>query len=75
MTDKAAAMGEIIAFRPRETRAARDAAPGTGEAEILFFLGVRYCRVEEQEPAPDGQTPERDSGVGGGRKRRRRARA
>jgi len=75
MTDKAAAMGEIIAFRPRETRAARDAARGTGEAEILFFLGVRYSRLEEQEPTPGGQTPERDSGVGGGRKRRRRARA
>jgi hypothetical protein len=75
MTDKAAAMAEIIAFQPRQTRAKQDAAPATGGAEILFFLGVRYSRMEEQEPTPGGEAPAHESGLGGGRKRRRRARA
>ena len=68
-------MGQIIAFQPRETRAKRAATPEAEGAQILFFLGVRYLRLDENAPAPGGRTPECDSNVGGARKRRRRARA
>ncbi len=68
-------MGQIIAFQPRETRAKRVATQPAGSAQILFFLGVRYARLDETAPSSGGQTPECDSGVGSARKRRRRARA
>ena len=45
-------MGQVIPFQGKARRRAPAGAtsgdPG-GEAEILFFLGVRYCRSEEQE--------------------------
>ena len=37
-------MGQIIPFRCEARR--RASPPPGGEAEILFFLGVRYCQKE-----------------------------
>ncbi len=39
-------MGELLAFRAQE-RASRSVSPRAEEAEILFFTGVRYMRVED----------------------------
>ncbi|WP_159730795.1 hypothetical protein [Methylosinus sp. Ce-a6] len=63
-------MGEIIAFSFK-ARPAAAAPPIVGEAQILFFLGVRYVRL-------DGTATNAPSGTGGaatsgGRKRKRRA--
>ncbi|HEY8124744.1 MAG TPA: hypothetical protein VIF88_04905 [Methylocystis sp.] len=66
-------MGKVIAFQPRLRGAS--IAP-EGGAQILFFLGVRYVRMDDAlvnhaaQPAPDscGAPP-------GGGKRRRRVRA
>lgn len=68
-------MGQIIAFKPRAATLQRPSATVTGGAEILFFLGVRYCRMEEDQSLPSTQAPDQDSGQGGARKRRKRARA
>ena len=66
-------MAEIIPLRPG-ARAARVAPPPPEGAQILFFLGVRYCRIEElEEPQRPASTPRGEDD--GGRKRRRRARA
>jgi hypothetical protein len=60
-------MGEVIAFRKREKPSRQASAPPSGDAQILFFLGVRYVRMEEpaQSQAPGGRP--RGSGA---RKRR-----
>jgi len=64
-------MAEIIPLRPG-ARAARLAPPPPSEgAQILFFLGVRYCRIEEPQDPVEKPRGEDD----GGKKRRRRARA
>ncbi len=63
-------MGKVIAFQPR-TRGRNDVQQR--DAQILFFLGVRYVRVDDAlvneaaEPAPEscGAPP------GGGKRRRR----
>jgi hypothetical protein len=69
-------MGEVVAFRLREKASRRASEPPTGDAQILFFLGVRYSRIEEppQTRAPDtaGGT---GSASGPARKRKSRARA
>jgi len=68
-------MAEIIPLRPG-ARAARSAPPSEG-AQILFFLGVRYCRFEEPEQ-PQREKPRRAKPRGeadGAKKRRRGARA
>ncbi|HEY8261625.1 MAG TPA: hypothetical protein VIG55_10475 [Methylosinus sp.] len=56
-------MGEIIAFGARSRAAARP--PAAGEAQILFFLGVRYVRDEPTKRSPRAR--------GGGGKRKKRA--
>jgi hypothetical protein len=67
-------MAEIIPLRPG-ARAARLAPPPPSEgAQILFFLGVRYCRIEELEESLDPVEKPRGEDDGG-KKRRRRARA
>lgn len=60
-------MGEVIAFRKREKPSRHTGAPPTGDAQILFFLGVRYMRMEDfsQSHAP-GDRPR-----GGGTRKRR----
>jgi hypothetical protein len=67
-------MGDIIAFRTRP-RDARPPTPKPGGAEIFFFLGVRYARIEEAEKSFAEVPDRRDDQSGGGKKRRRRARA
>jgi hypothetical protein len=62
-------MGEIIALRARATTA-RAAAPPGGDAEILFFLGVRYMRMDEPLVASPGARDQ--SGAGKKRKRTRK---
>lgn len=68
-------MGQIIAFKPPTKTPQHPAAPEAGGADILFFLGVRYCRMEEEQSVPTTQAPDQDSGQSVGRKRRKRARA
>jgi len=69
-------MGEVIAFRARPKAAQKTGEPPIGDAQILFFLGVRYMRMDDaldvaagQSPPDHGHTPP------GGRKRKARARA
>jgi len=62
-------MAQIISLEQR-AQGRRHAAPVTGGAQILFFLGVRYARVEDpihSQPSGPNQS--------GGKKRKRRARA
>ena len=40
-------MGEIIPFRAAHRRRA-PVEPPQGPAQILFFLGVRYCREDAE---------------------------
>jgi hypothetical protein len=63
-------MGKIIAF-PAETRriAGARTPPPEGEAQILFFLGVRYSRLDDDERARSARNRRgRDMGRGGKRK-------
>ena len=64
----AKAMAQIISLEQR-AQGRRHAAPVVGGAQILFFLGVRYMRMEEPlHSQPSGPNES------GGRKRKRRAR-
>lgn len=67
-------MGQIIPFRPREKTPQQAAAQIAGGAQILFFLGVRYSRMEDERELPATREPVQDGGQGSGRKRRKRAR-
>lgn len=62
-------MGEIVAFRIREKASRHVSETPKGDAQILFFLGVRYMRVEEP---PETLTP---VAAGAGRTRKRKGRA
>lgn len=62
-------MAQIISLEQR-AQGRRHAAPVEGEAQILFFLGVRYARTEEPlyfQPSGPNES--------GGKKKKRRARA
>ncbi|GDX39326.1 hypothetical protein LBMAG20_15410 [Methylocystaceae bacterium] len=59
-------MGEVIAFQKRKESAKNNSLPGIGEAEILFFLGVRYIRIQENGSQALDDKPRRD------RKRKKR---
>ncbi|NUJ78515.1 hypothetical protein HUN39_00410 [Methylocystis sp. FS] len=69
-------MGKVIAFQPRTRGASIRNDVQQRDAQILFFLGVRYLRMEDalvnpqEKPAPES----RGARPGGG-KRRRRVRA
>lgn len=63
-------MAQIISLQAR-ARAPRRTAPAKG-AQILFFTGVRYMRIEDYSPS---QTDSPGRCDGGGKKRKRRARA
>jgi hypothetical protein len=66
-------MGKVIAFQPRARGAS--IAP-EGDAQILFFLGVRYVRTEDAFVNPAAKPgPESCGARPGGGKRRRRVRA
>lgn len=64
-------MGEIIAF-PANMKPAGAMPPQGDGARILFFLGVRYVRLDEERTkgAPSAGGGE---AAGRGRKRKRRA--
>lgn len=64
-------MGEIVAFRIRDRASRHASEPPTGDAQILFFLGVRYTRLEEP---PETLGPLAATGAGRSRKRKSRAR-
>jgi hypothetical protein len=68
-------MGEVVAFRLREKSSRRTCEPPTGDAQILFFLGVRYIRADEPEAMLGTRSPKHGRGPGGGKKRKTRARA
>ncbi|HXY58467.1 MAG TPA: hypothetical protein VEH76_07790 [Methylocystis sp.] len=63
-------MAQIISLEQR-AQGRRHAAPIDGGGQILFFLGVRYTRMEEP---PLHMLPSEPS-EGGGKKKKRRARA
>ncbi len=65
-------MAQIISLQSRMRPPRRPAPAGDG-ARILFFMGVRYMRMEEYLPSAT-DAPSRGDGRGGG-KRKRRARA
>ncbi|QGM44633.1 hypothetical protein [Methylocystis heyeri] len=66
-------MAQIISLQSRP-RPARSAATPSGEAEILFFLGVRYMRAEEPFLTPGGEPEAHGAHGAGAKKRKRRAR-
>lgn len=69
-------MGDVIDFRKREKRSRRDNEPPTGDAQILFFLGVQYVRVDDTQQRVDGgASPTVNRGPSGGKRRKRRASA
>ncbi len=69
-------MGEVIAFRRRGKHAPQAAEPHAGDAQILFFLGVRYMRMDETLDVSGGWSPpDHRHTPGGGKKRKSRARA
>ncbi|MBM3564174.1 MAG: hypothetical protein FJX16_00285 [Alphaproteobacteria bacterium] len=67
-------MGKVIAFQPRMKASPTRKGALERDAEILFFLGVRYVRMDDadqrtiSEPKSCGAPPS-------GGKRRRRVRA
>ncbi|MGC1863751.1 MAG: hypothetical protein WA733_22175 [Methylocystis sp.] len=66
-------MAQIISLQSRMRPPRQPATAGDG-ARILFFMGVRYTRIEEYSPSMT-EAPSRGDGRGGGGKRKRRARA
>lgn len=64
-------MAQIISLQSRP-RPARSVAALQGEAQILFFLGVRYMPPDEPFTFPGGE-PEAH-GNHGAKKRKKRAR-
>ncbi len=68
-------MGKVIAFQPRLRGASKRGDVQQRDAQILFFLGVRYVRMEDALVNPK-ETPAPEScGAPPGGKRRRRVRA
>jgi len=66
------AMAQIISLQSR-MRPPRPPSPAGDGARILFFMGVRYMRIEEYSPSTT-DAPSRGDGRRGG-KGKRRARA
>jgi hypothetical protein len=66
-------MSEVIRFQP--AKAPRHSAPDDRGAQILFFTGVRYQRMSEDQRAPAtharGGAEQQGEGGGGDRTRRR----
>jgi hypothetical protein len=70
-------MGEVVAFRMRGKSAREKSGPPAGDAQILFFLGVRYARIDDSQDARGTLSPDHGAGDSprGGKKRKSRARA
>ena len=66
-------MSDVIRFQP--AKAPRRSTPDDRSAQILFFTGVRYQRMSEDQRAPALQAScvaqQRGEGGGGDRSRRR----
>jgi hypothetical protein len=64
-------MSDVIRFQP--AKAPRRSAPDDRGAQILFFTGVRYQRMSEDQraPAPPASCVARQQGEGGGGDRSR----
>jgi hypothetical protein len=60
-------MGEVVSLHLKARRRA-PAAPPEGSAQILFFLGVRYCRHEDES---GGKPSRRRSGTPRPRRKKR----
>ena len=53
-------MGLVIRFQPSKPRkASLLRAPREGEAEIMFFTGIRYERWQDETPAGETAKPRR----------------
>ena len=67
-------MTELIRFQPAKHH--RGSAPIDGGAQILFFTGVRYCRMSEDAlaPAPKARCGAPRKGKGAAAQRGDRAR-
>ncbi|PPD44626.1 MAG: hypothetical protein CTY15_06690 [Methylocystis sp.] len=68
-------MGEVIAFQTRAKPARPASVAPTGDAQILFFLGVRYERAGDASGSGATLSPDHGHGPRGGKKRKSRARA
>jgi hypothetical protein len=68
-------MGDIIAFpsNARRPRGAGKSPTPAGEAEIMFFLGVRYASTADPPQAAGGAPGENGSGSNRNKRRKRRA--
>ncbi len=67
-------MGELILFRPRAGRSSRPRSAAPLGAQIMFFTGVRYERMEEPDAVVLGAIPEPTPAEGLGRPGRGRKR-
>jgi hypothetical protein len=65
-------MGDLIAFRSQ--RPSHEARPSGAGAEILFFTGVRYQRMNDEALANEGPRQPQQGGKNGGPGRARRRR-
>jgi hypothetical protein len=63
-------MGEVVAFRSQARRRASESKP-EGPAQILFFLGVRYCRPGNAGDKDYKDAGEKDTADAGSNRRRR----
>lgn len=68
-------MGDVVEFRKREKRSRQNSEPPMGDAQILFFLGVRYVHMEEPRGVGGGASPTHGRGPSGGKRRKGRASA
>lgn len=69
-------MGKVIALQPRSRATSTRRSAPERDADILFFLGVRYVRMEDAfADRSENRVPESCGAPTGGGKRRRRVRA
>lgn len=66
-------MGQVIAFRTLARSARKSSETPSGDAQILFFLGVRYMRMDDALAARLSASAQKTRGGSGRRKRRSRA--
>ena len=63
-------MSDVIRFQP--AKATPRSGPDDRAAQILFFTGVRYQRLDEEQRAPRPKASSQRQGEGGGSDRTRR---
>jgi hypothetical protein len=66
-------MGEIIAFPSQRPTQRTGAHLSAGEVKILFFLGVRYVRMDDPPMPATDSSPATGAAANRIRKRKRRA--